>query len=161
MVEGLIEHALAAAGRRGAQVAVLFIDVDQFKIINDTYGHQAGDRVLQVLAARMQTAVRAGDTVGRISGDEFIIACEDIPQHVNAVEVLTRVAQRLRTAIAEPIELLPPGPVVTVVVGGSVGIAITTGHPTAAALIHTADAAMYQAKAATGTGIHATTHTAA
>lgn len=67
-------------------------------------------------------------------------------------------AQRLRTAIAEPIELVQPGPPVTVVVAGSIGIAITTGHPTAAALIHTADAAMYQAKATVSAGIFATTH---
>lgn len=64
LIEELIEHSLAAAGRRGAQVAVLFIDVDRFKNINDTHGHQAGDRVLQVIASRMQTVIRAGDTVG-------------------------------------------------------------------------------------------------
>jgi diguanylate cyclase (GGDEF)-like protein len=150
LIEELIDHALAAAGRRDAQVAVLFIDIDGFKLINDTHGHQAGDRVLQVLASRMQTVIRAGDTVGRISGDEFIVTCEDIPQHEDAAEVLTQVAKRLRAAIAQPIDLRQPGLAETIEVTGSIGIAITAGHPTAAALIHAADVAMYQAKASTG-----------
>lgn len=160
LMEELIEHALAAAGRSESQVAVLFIDVDDFKTINDTHGHRAGDHVLQVLAGRMQSAVRAGDTVGRMSGDEFIVACQDIPHQVPAVEVLSRVAERLRATIAAPIELTDSDSTVTVT--ASIGIAVTTGRPTAAALIHSADSAMYRAKAAgEGTGITATIHSAA
>jgi diguanylate cyclase (GGDEF)-like protein len=158
LIEELIEHALSGADRRGTLVAVLFIDVDDFKIINDTYGHRAGDQVLQVLAGRMQGAVRAGDTVGRISGDEFIVACQDLPRRDDAMDVLTRVGDRLRTAITQPIEL--SGSRITVT--ASIGIAVTTAHPTPDALIHAADVAMYRAKrTGRGGGIAATSYPAA
>ena len=78
LMQELITHALAASDRRGTLVAVLFVDLDRFKPINDTFGHQTGDQVLQVVARRMQEALRAGDTVGRLGGDEFLILCEDI-----------------------------------------------------------------------------------
>ena len=146
VLEELIGHALAAAGRRGALVAVLFIDVDHFKTINDTYGHRAGDEVLQILARRMQQAVRAGDTVGRISGDEFLVVCEDIPDDQQAPHILTRLGRRIRSVIAQPISLTSTDPPVSLTVTASLGVAITAEHPTAGALIHTADAAMYRTK---------------
>ena len=150
LMEELIDHALAAAGRRGALVAVAFIDLDHFKAINDTHGHRAGDEVLTVVARRLQAAVRAGDTAGRISGDEFLVVCEDIPDQPQALEALTRLGHRIRAAIAEPIRLTNTATTVTVTASIGIGMAVATDNPTAAALIHTADAAMYQAKTATG-----------
>ncbi|MET3808278.1 diguanylate cyclase (GGDEF)-like protein [Nakamurella sp. UYEF19] len=153
VVEEHINHALAAAGRRGALVAVLFIDVDHFKTINDTYGHRTGDELLQILARRMENAVRAGDTVGRLSGDEFLVVCKDIPDGQHAPTMLTRLGQRIRSAIAQPITPATTDPPVTLTVTVSIGVAITTDRATAATLIHTADVAMYRAKGTPDTGI--------
>ena len=151
LMEELIAHALSASSRNGTLVAVLFVDLDRFKDINDTHGHQVGDDVLQIVARRMQDAVRAGDTVGRISGDEFIVSCEGINPADGAslatvVGALTAVGHRIGARIAEPIELRHTGTSITIT--ASIGIAVTTDQPTPAELIHTADQAMYQAKTA-------------
>ena len=149
LMEELIGHALAASGRTGTLVAVLFVDLDHFKQINDTHGHQAGDDILQIAARRMQNAVRTTDTVGRISGDEFIISCEGINPADGAplaatLQALTAVGQRIRHHIAQPIEVLHSPTPITLT--ASIGVAVTTDRPTPAELIHTADQAMYQAK---------------
>lgn len=149
LMEELIAHALAASGRTGTLVAVLFVDLDHFKQVNDTHGHQTGDDVLQLVARRMQAGVRATDTVGRISGDEFIVSCEGINPADGApltatLDALTAVGQRLKRHIAQPIRLRHlPAPITLT---ASIGIAVTTDRPTPAELIHTADQAMYQAK---------------
>ena len=153
VIEELIEHALAAAGRRGALVAVRINNIDHFKSINDTHGHRTGDEVLQILARRMQGAVRSGDTVGRISGDEFIVVCEDIPDDRQAPAILARLGQRIRAAIAQPITPTTIKPPVSLAVSASIGIAISVEHPTAGALIHIADTAMYRAKSTRGDDI--------
>ena len=151
LMEALVAHALAVAVRTGTLVAVMFVDLDRFKDINDTHGHQAGDDVLQIVARRMQDAVRTADTVGRISGDEFIVSCAGIKftdgESLDAIlDALTAVGRRVSNHIAEPIELRRTGAVITIT--ASIGIAVTTVQPTAAELIHTADQAMYLAKAA-------------
>lgn len=151
LMEELIGHALAASTRTGTLVAVLFVDLDRFKQINDAHGHAAGDDVLQIAARRMQNAVRTTDTVGRISGDEFIISCEGI-NPVGGVplaatlQALTAVGQRIRSNIAQPIELRHSPMPITLT--ASIGVAVTTDRPTPADVIHTADQAMYQAKTA-------------
>jgi diguanylate cyclase (GGDEF)-like protein/PAS domain S-box-containing protein len=93
--------ALALAGRRNNLVAVLFLDLDHFKLINDTLGHSTGDALLQVVASRVKDCVREGDTVARVGGDEFTIVLQDI----NKKEDAAVVAQKVLRAIADPVEL--------------------------------------------------------
>ena len=147
-----IEQALARSRRLGTFVAVLFIDLDDFKVINDSLGHAAGDRLLQQVAARFHRPLRAGDTVGRFGGDEFLLVCEDIDGEAGAAAVATRLA----------IELEPPFELddTRVFVRASVGIALAGGEgPSrpddlaaadlahdAESLVRNADAAMYRAK---------------
>ena len=145
-----IEQALARSRRLGTAVAVLFIDLDDFKVINDSLGHAAGDRLLQQVATRFHRPLRAGDTVGRFGGDEFLLVCEDVEDEAGAIAVATRLAMELEP----PFELDDT----TVFVRASVGIALTVGGSqldgaTAADLAHeaeslvrNADAAMYRAK---------------
>ncbi|MBL8777123.1 MAG: EAL domain-containing protein [Acidimicrobiales bacterium] len=145
-----IEQALARSRRLGTAVAVLFIDLDDFKVINDSLGHAAGDRLLQQVATRFHRPLRAGDTVGRFGGDEFLLVCEDVEDEAGAVAVATRLAMELEP----PFELDDT----TVFVRASVGIALAAGgsqlDPTTAAdlaheaesLVRNADAAMYRAK---------------
>lgn len=133
-----LEHALARSQREEeCATGVLFIDLDNFKQVNDAYGHAAGDAVLVELGRRLQSAVRPADTVARLGGDEFVVVCEEVDAH----DVMT-LSRRLLTAIAEPLA-----------VGGieheltaSIGIALGRTDPDA--LLGDADAAVYQAKAA-------------
>lgn len=144
LMQELISHALAGSDRRGTLVAVFFVDLDRFKAINDTFGHQAGDHVLHVVAQRMKKVLRAGDTVGRISGDEFLILCEDIHNRPDGKLTLTRLGDRIRAAVGHPILIDRTSLSIT----ASIGIAVTAEQPSAGALIHSADVAMYEAKAA-------------
>lgn len=140
LFEERLEQALAAAERSGEQVAVVFVDLDRFKEVNDTYGHAAGDELLRHAAGRLLGAVRSGDTVARMGGDEFAI----VLRSVGGQEAAERVAGALVTTLAEPFEL-GVGPVV---VGASVGVALATdASETAQAVVRRADAAMYLAKA--------------
>jgi diguanylate cyclase (GGDEF)-like protein len=140
LFEERLEQALAAAERSGEQVAVVFVDLDRFKEVNDTYGHAAGDELLRHAAGRLLGAVRSGDTVARMGGDEFAI----VLRSVGGQEAAERVAGALVTTLAEPFEL-GVGPVV---VGASVGVALATDpSETAQAVVRRADAAMYLAKA--------------
>jgi diguanylate cyclase (GGDEF)-like protein/PAS domain S-box-containing protein len=132
-----LEHALARSGRGRGATAVLFIDLDNFKQVNDTHGHAAGDAVLVETARRLQTAVRPGDTIARIGGDEFVAVCEDIDE-----EVALAVGRRLQEAIRPP--LTAGG--VQHLLSASIGIAI--GDHDASGLIGEADLAAYRAKAA-------------
>jgi diguanylate cyclase (GGDEF)-like protein len=132
---------LAIARKRRSQVplAVLFLDVDRFKVVNDSLGHPAGDELLRTLAGRLQKSMRPGDTVARFSGDEFVILCEGLAE----LHDLIRVADRILEAVASPVSVARRQMRVT----GSIGIAVAaTGNDDGDALIRDADAAMYQAK---------------
>ena len=134
-----LDHALQTGGRRNQTHAVLFADVDRFKLVNDSIGHQAGDRLLIAIAERLRAVLRPGDSLARFGGDEFAVLLEDIGDVGYAEVVATRMLEALREPIA-----LPEGH--EVVASISLGIAVTTGNPSADDALHDADVAMYQAK---------------
>ena len=139
------QHALARAynGRREipGRVAVLFCDLDDFKAINDSLGHNAGDQLLQQVAARLSTTLRLEDSIARLGGDEFAILLEDVP----AASAAEATAKRILKALTMPVRL--PEDERDVVTRASIGIALSTGpQDTAEDLLRDADAAMYAAK---------------
>jgi diguanylate cyclase (GGDEF)-like protein/PAS domain S-box-containing protein len=122
-----------------AHLAVLFLDIDHFKVVNDSLGHPAGDRLLVALADRLRATMRPDDTVARFGGDEFTVLCGAVPDETTAQEL----ARRLSEAVAKPITLAEGEVFVT----ASVGIALSgTELETAETLLRNADAAMYRAK---------------
>jgi diguanylate cyclase (GGDEF)-like protein/PAS domain S-box-containing protein len=139
-----MEVALATARRRGWGLAVMFVDLDGFKPVNDTYGHAAGDAVLRTIAARIGAAVRRSDTVARVGGDEFVIVMPDSA----SPEGEAILARRVIEEIAKPIDA---GNGICVSVAASVGIARYPEHGgNAQTLLKCADEAMYRAKHAGG-----------
>ena len=140
-----LEHAMARSGRSAPDgpgpgapgVCVLFVDLDRFKAINDSLGHSVGDEVLSLVASRLQEAVRPCDTVGRLSGDEFVVVCEDI-----GPSEAVRIAERVADAIARPVTLYGRDMVLT----ASVGVAAANPASTAEDVLRDADVAMYRAK---------------
>lgn len=140
-------HALDRTDRTGETLAVLFVDLDRFKQINDTRGHEAGDRVLREAAQRLQATVRHPDTVARIGGDEFAVLLEG----ASGREDVRRVAGRIATAFMEPVELEGETLSVDISIGGSVFEGAAGGPaPSASALLERADEAMYRAKQTRG-----------
>jgi diguanylate cyclase (GGDEF)-like protein/PAS domain S-box-containing protein len=136
-----IAHALARADRSEGSVAVLFLDVDNFKVVNDSLGHRAGDNLLRQLAARLSEAVRPADTVGRFGGDEFVVLCEDVVDEPMAL----RIAGRLAKVFAEPFVL--DGDDEEHVASASIGVVLRDGvQDNPEELLRDADAAMYRAK---------------
>lgn len=136
-----LARSLARTTRSGGELAVLFVDLDRFKDVNDLHGHQAGDLVLSTVADRLVMGIREGDHVGRLGGDEFLVVAEPVRGIEDAVEL----AQRLLDALDEPIEVA--GTQLTV--GASIGIAVADGsHLTPDELLHDADLAVYRAKEA-------------
>jgi len=132
---------LVQARRRGTPLAVLFIDLDDFKLVNDRLGHSSGDVLLAEVALRLQAAVRSGDTVARMSGDEFAIVLADLARTDDAAFV----AQKILDRLAEPVALSAEQTFVT----ASIGIAAFPGDGgSVEALLGAADAAMYRAKQA-------------
>ncbi len=125
--------------------AVLFVDLDRFKRVNDSLGHQAGDEVLKVAASRLRDAVRDGDVVARFGGDEFVIVMPDI----QSVAVTTKIAKRVVAVLNDPIHI---GGRLSGV-GASVGIALSDGSSSSADILRQADMALYEAKAR-GRGRH-------
>ena len=141
-----LERALARADRRPRSLAVLFVDLDRFKAVNDTFGHQAGDRVLSEIASRLRSTIRPSDTVARLGGDEFALLCEDLPGPDAPVQVAERICSRLERPFRFGED--------EVFVRASVGIALAEGPAAAMDLLRDADDAMYTAKER-GCGWHA------
>ena len=134
-----LEHALSRTPRQREAVAVLFLDLDNFKAVNDSLGHAAGDRLLVVLGKRVQACVRPSDTVARLGGDEFAVLIEETARDAE------RVAERIREVLREPLDL--EGRKLRVC--ASLGIAISTdlpGNERPEDLLRAADASMYRAK---------------
>ncbi len=139
-LERWLEERVSTPAKRQQRVAVLFIDLDGFKAINDTLGHQMGDEFLIAIAQRLQKEVRGRDVLARLGGDEFIVVLDDVSDETQAM----RIAQRLIEVVRFPL-MLDSGPVC---VGASIGIAITQldANSDSASVIRFADAAMYAAK---------------
>jgi diguanylate cyclase (GGDEF)-like protein/PAS domain S-box-containing protein len=141
-----LEHALGLARRRGSTVAVLFVDLDNFKLINETVGHWAGDAVLVEVAERLRHTMRASDTrarrgqetMARMGGDEFVLVCEDVTSEADA----TAIAAELAESLSAPM-LLSSGKIRLTV---SIGIAMASSGASAHSLLRDADAATYRAK---------------
>jgi diguanylate cyclase (GGDEF)-like protein len=134
-----LEMALHAARRAHDKVAVMFIDLDGFKAVNDRQGHEAGNQVLREIGARLQHAVRSQDTVARIGGDEFVVVLGQLKD----AETAAPIARKLLADIALPIPMAGG----TAQVGASIGIALYPEHgETAADLLREADRAMYAVK---------------
>jgi diguanylate cyclase (GGDEF)-like protein len=133
-----LQHALSVAARRETSIAVLFLDLDQFKLVNDSLGHAAGDELLAAVAPRIEGALRPGDTVARFGGDEFAVLAEDVGNERGA----TRIAERVAEALARPFILREREHFVS----ASIGIAIGEGKEAPEALIRDADSALYRAK---------------
>ncbi len=143
LVVDRLAGALRRAERRHGVLAVFFLDVDHLKRVNDTLGHEAGDAVLVEVARRLTSAARRDDTVGRLAGDEFVVVCEDVPDH----EHVHRIARRIVDALAEPMGAEVVAGAGTVQLTGSVGVAVTRdARLTPTALLARADAAMYEVK---------------
>jgi diguanylate cyclase (GGDEF)-like protein len=141
-----LEHLALRAQRTHATAAVLFIDLDKFKRVNDTHGHGVGDQLLVAVGKRLEAVVRPGDTLARVAGDEFVILCEDVGDAGDA-ETL---AGRIQSTLLPPFEAGD----VTLAVTASVGIAYAgPGQSVTAQLLKDADTAMYQAKHRGG-GVH-------
>ena len=141
-----IEHALALCGRIGHSGAVLFIDLDNFKAINDTRGHDKGDILLQLVAQRLQSAVRASDTVARFGGDEFVVLLEDLESDAaTATAGAHESARKVQQAFCQPFEIAGVQQYST----PSIGITIFNRDAGSVDdVLQRADLAMYQAKAA-------------
>ncbi|MBL8776393.1 MAG: EAL domain-containing protein [Acidimicrobiales bacterium] len=133
-----VDHAVSRTVRTAEDVAVLYIDLDGFKTINDSLGHDTGDAVLVDIARRLEQAVRGGDTVARLGGDEFGVLVEPGADARRDAEL---VARRVLAALADPIQVQGT----PLAVGASIGIAV--GHAGGDVLLRNADVAMYQAKA--------------
>ena len=134
-----LQRAVVHGQRYGRQFAVMALDLDRFKPINDTFGHEAGDATLRELAMRLQSCVRASDTVARVGGDEFVILADETRTHVDAETV----AGKIHLALAEPFNFRD----LEWTLGTSIGVALfpDDGHDAETLLRH-ADDAMYQAK---------------
>jgi diguanylate cyclase (GGDEF)-like protein len=138
LVAERLEQALERSARTGSEVAVLFVDLDHFKVINDSRGHAAGDELLVIVAERLRRVVRADEVVARFGGDEFVVVCED---H-NAAFVASALAERVTEALREPAVVNGE----EVFLSASVGIATSDGAGSPESLLRDADAAMYRAK---------------
>lgn len=139
-LEAELERAISEARFSHGKVAVLFIDSDRFKYINDTYGHAAGDRVLVTIAARIKQQLREGDLVARLGGDEFAILLKPLRHSIDAIHI----ADNIIAGMSQAIELPTGNSIVTSL---TIGVAVFPDHAIdSASLVGAADAAMYRAK---------------
>ncbi|HEY4315937.1 MAG TPA: PAS domain S-box protein [Actinomycetes bacterium] len=134
-----LAHALARSTRTGQSTVVLFADLDFFKEVNDSMGHEAGDLVLVAVADRLRAVVRPSDTVARLGGDEFVVVAEDLTDPVG----MRGLAERVRNALEGPLHVAGR----EVQLGSSLGVVASTAEDDARSLLRAADAAMYRAKA--------------
>jgi diguanylate cyclase (GGDEF)-like protein len=134
----LLEMTLRDHATLGAGMAVVFVDLDSFKTVNDRYGHATGDAVLIAAAQRIQTATRERDQLGRLGGDEFLVLCPDV-SHAKGLDIVAR----LHRALHDPLTVAHH----EIALGASLGLAWTEHETSADALIAEADEAMYAAKA--------------
>ena len=134
-----LNHSLQSAKRHGGSVAVLFLDLDNFKLVNDTLGHPVGDEMLLAVARRLSELTRPSDTVARLSGDEFGIICDQLNEPSEAIQV----AERLTEVLALPLSVGDRELVTT----ASIGIVTAEPDSTTESLLRDADVAMYRAKA--------------
>ena len=137
LLDDRLRHAIEQ--RHAHPFGILFMDLNRFKIVNDSLGHDKGDLLLQMTAARLRNAVREGDTVARLGGDEFVVVLEDI----ESVDSVAQVANELLAAVAQPFQLGGHELTISTSIGGSVYPKDGTDAPT---LLKHADLAMYQAK---------------
>lgn len=133
-----LEHALDSIGRTGLRVAVLFLDLDRFKTVNDSLGHGAGDDLLREVAGRLRQVVRPGDTVARLGGDEFVVLLEDM----DSTDDAQRAAQRIAAVLRSPFQAAGSEVFAT----ASIGVAMGDRGSEADELLSRADAALYAAK---------------
>ena len=140
-----VRHALALAARGGQRAALLFIDLDNFKTLNDTKGHHFGDELLRTVAERLRPMVREADTVARLGGDEFVVLLETLDHDEGAAAVVARaVGEKIRLAVAQPMHLQA----VDVGVTCSIGVRLFDHQAEVDDLLRHADTAMYAAKSA-------------
>jgi diguanylate cyclase (GGDEF)-like protein len=135
-----LSQAIVRAQRRRAGMALMYFDIDRFKQINDTRGHDVGDQVIRLFADRVCANLRASDFVARLGGDEFVLIVEDMAEP----DVARHLAGKLLASMEEPLAI--DGQVL--LISTSIGIAVFDGAMTASELIKTADEAMYEAKRA-------------
>ncbi len=133
-----LQNAIWRAEQTGQKVAVLFLDLDGFKTINDTMGHHVGDEFLRVIAKRLQAAIKNTDSAARMGGDEFAV----LLQNIHSQEDVVRATQRVLMSISKPISLQEQ----TLQITASIGVSIYPEHSTEESLLSTADQAMYLAK---------------
>lgn len=139
LIRERLTHALQHSRRTGMNLALLFVDLDGFKLINDTHGHEAGDELLKTVASRLIEQVRPGDTVARLAGDEFVVLCEQVEQPIS----MSVLAARINDVLRQPVVFKGADLFVT----GSIGVAIGNGSTHSADdLLRYADTAMYAAK---------------
>ncbi|MGH9093899.1 MAG: putative bifunctional diguanylate cyclase/phosphodiesterase, partial [Acidimicrobiales bacterium] len=139
LVNDRIGQALRRTGRGGPMTAVVLIDLDDFKTVNDSLGHSAGDDLLMALAPRLQEVMRPTDTVGRLGGDEFVVVCENLDSPLEAAAIAKRIAGTWR----DPVPVADQ----RIHISGSMGITLSTGPDTdVAEMLREADIAMYRAK---------------
>jgi diguanylate cyclase (GGDEF)-like protein len=138
LLEDRLGLALAKSKRSGSRTGLLFLDLDRFKAVNDTYGHLVGDRLLIAVAHRLTSALRPGDTLARVAGDEFIVVCEDISD----LEHAEQIAARIHAVLEAPFAIAPN----SIVMSASAGVALANHNESAADLHLHADGALYEAK---------------